>query len=107
MQYARVLSGTPKALVEETKKKLGRPFGGVHRSVNIQIKLTEEERDIANQKAKLSETTVSDWVRGILTLEEPAPEEAISILIKNNPTYLTLEQAKDLYKQLTKVLIGE
>lgn len=107
MQYARVLSGTPKELKEDTKKKVGRPFGGIHRSVNIQIKLTEEERDIANSRAKLKGTTVSDWLRGILTADEPLPEEAVTIILKNNPCYLTHDQAKDLYKQLTKVLIGE
>jgi len=95
-------------------KQGGRPYqGGKEKTCMVQIKLTPTEHAILFGSAHNSGVTVTELFRRMLIapkdelISSTENENMIPILIKNNPTYLTLEQAKDLYKQLTKVLIGE
>ena len=112
MRYARVISGTPKTS-EDLKdpkrvaagKKGGRPNKG--RINNIQIKVSREEREFLNRVSSEQGITVSDLFRKMLLLPETESENTIPIIFKNQPCYLTEAQAKDLYRQLTKVLIGD
>jgi len=106
MRITNTLEAVPKNPKRvEAGKQGGRPSKG--RTENIQIKVTPEERAILTAAAHSSGKTLSDLFRDLIIAPPTIEEGAISILIKNNPTYLTLEQAKDLYKQLTKVLLGD
>lgn len=83
----------------------GRP--GQDRVKHLQIRLTEEEHSMIMSAAKASNTTIADMFRNMLLVPEGPIVNGIPIIFKNIPTYLTPEQAKDLYKQLSKILIGD
>ena len=96
----------------EAGKQGGRPYqGGKEKTCMVQIKLTPTGHAILFGSAHNSGVTVTELFRRMLIIPNTestlSTENMVPILIKNNPTYLTLDQAKDLYKQLTKVLIGE
>lgn len=110
MQFAKVLSGTPKtsADIQEAKQSRGgRPYkGGKEKVCNVQIKLTPEEHAQVFALAKTVGKTVTDLFKESFLPKEKPVKGSIALTIKSVPTYLTPEQAKDLYMQLTKLLIG-
>lgn len=94
----------------QNEKKTGRPYkGGRERTSNLQIRLTPEEHERLTVTARKNSMSVSDLFRALLLeqdMVESAGDEFVSVMVKNRPTSLTEQQAKDLYKQLSVILVG-
>ena len=109
MRYARVISGTPltdEDIAEDGKKKVGRPPTGRQNTLIFQARLSPEDNLKLTSVIKKLGKTNTQWIRDVITSIDEKPGN-ILVTVGNQPTYLSEGQAKNLYKQLTKILLGD
>jgi uncharacterized protein (DUF1778 family) len=88
------LGGRPKKEEEEPRTR-------------VPLWVSSKEKEVIEKAASAMNKTVAGFIRDLIFEDAIVSEGTVLLSIKNQPCYLTQDQAKDLYKQLTKVLIGD
>jgi uncharacterized protein (DUF1778 family) len=88
------LGGRPKKEDEEPRTR-------------VPLWVSSKEKEVIEKAAAAMDKTVAGFIRDLIFEDTIVSDGSVLVSIKNQPCYLTQEQAKDLYKQLTKVLIGD